>query len=415
MELIDEYEHDVEVKIPIGELFEKLEKLKNNELSDSNDDEMLLGVDEQFKVKNEHNEWIDVLGLVTKFDTMSEITFNSGGTFKAASNHMLSYDGLHTRFLKDYKVGESVKKASGKLETITSIQHIDKSERLYDLQVASDTHLYQTSDGLIHHNSIGLVNLSWNYIQMGRDVVYISLELKESKVMKRYITHSAKISPKEIPNKKMEIYNHLVKCDAKNYGRFTVHFYQPNTLTANKLELFVRNYIQKYGTVPIIVLDYAGLMIPNGKNWQGMFERDKYVSEEVRGVATLYNTVVWTADQYNRSLVLNSKINTLRGEIEIKDVTINDYVLTHSNRMAKVNVVHEIQEQECYEITLKSGKKISCSGRHMWPKVDPRKEETFENKIIDNINTSLKVGDKLWIADDNDNTFYSQTRLSSVT
>ena len=412
MTVINEFDNDVEVQLSIGELFDKLEKLKNIEFSNTSDDEYLLNVDEQFKIKNEHNEWIDVLGLVTKFDNMTELQFESGNVFKAADKHLLSYDGLHTKFLNDYNLGDKIKKSNGEYETIAKINKINNRTKLYDLQVASDTHLYQTSDGLIHHNSIGLINLSWNYIQQGKDVVYISLELKEAKIMKRYITHSAKIPTHEIPNRETDIYMHLKKCDERGYGRFTVHFYQPNTLSAMKLELFIRNYIQKYGTVPIIILDYAGLMIPNGKGWQGMFERDKYVSEELRGVCTLFNTVCWTADQYNRSVCLHSKVKTQRGEIEIKDITTDDYVLTHSQRMAKVNVVHEIQEQECYEITLKSGKKIICSGRHMWPKADPRKEETFENKIIDNINTSLKVGDKLWIKSDIDEQFYQEKGLS---
>lgn len=259
--------------------------------------------------------------------------------------------------------------------------------------------------------SIGLINLSWNYVKQGKDVIYISLELKEAKIMKRYITHATKIPTFDIPKREADIFTHLKKCDEKGYGRFTIQFYQPNSLTAIKLELFVRNYIQKYGTVPIIIVDYAGLMTPNGKGWQGMFERDKYVSEELRGVATLFDTVIWTADQYNRSVCLHSKVQTQRGEIEIKDITTNDYVLTHSQRMTKVNVVHEIQEQECYEITLKSGKTIICSGRHMWPKADPRKVESFENKIIDNINTSLKVGDKLWIESENDKSFYNEKGL----
>ena len=231
MQLIDESEDEVEVQIPIGKLFEKMEKLKNIKFSNTEDDEIILASDEQFEIKNEHNEWTPVLGLVTKFDTLKEFGFESGNTFKAASKHMLSYDGLHTKYMTEYEVGDTLKNANGEFETIASIKKIDKIERLYDLQVASDTHLYQTSDGLIHHNSIGLVNLSWNYIQQGKDVIYISLEHKESKIMKRYITHSAKISPKDIPNRKMEIFNHLKKCDDKGYGRFTVHFYQPNTLT----------------------------------------------------------------------------------------------------------------------------------------------------------------------------------------
>lgn len=239
--------------------------------------------------------------------------------------------------------------------------------------------------------SIGLINLSWNYIQQGKDVIYISLELKEAKIMKRYISHSAKIPTHEIPNKELEIYNHLKKCDERGYGRFTTHFYQPNTLTSMKLELFVRNYVQKYGTVPIIILDYAGLMIPNGKGWQGMFERDKYVSEELRGVATLFDTVVWTADQYNRCLAFGEKVETPTGIKNIEDIVIGDRVLGTNNEFRLVTFVTEPEEQEVYEITTKSGKKILVSGRHIFPK-------DVDGKMVeDNIQTTLSVGDKIYI------------------
>jgi len=238
--------------------------------------------------------------------------------------------------------------------------------------------------------SIGLINLAWNYIQMKRDVIYISLELKEEKIMKRYITHSTKIPTHQIEKSEMEIYNHLKKCDNKGYGRFTVHFYQPNTLSAMKLELFVRNYLQKYNTVPIIILDYAGLMTPNGKNWQGMFEKDKYVSEELRAVATLFDTIVWTADQYNRCLAFGEKVTTPSGKINIEEINVGDKVLGTNNEFRTVTAVTEPEEQEVYEITLKSGKTIKVSGRHIFPKV------LDDGKIVEDcIMASLKVGDKL--------------------
>lgn len=240
--------------------------------------------------------------------------------------------------------------------------------------------------------SIGLINLSWNYIQQGKDVIYISLELKEAKIIKRYITHSAKIPTYDIPNKEMEIYNHIKKCDEKGYGRFTVHFYQPNTLSAMKLELFVRNYIQKYGTVPIIILDYAGLMIPNGKGWQGMFERDKYVSEELRGVATLFDTVIWTADQYNRCIAFGAEVQTPNGLKKIENVVVGDKVLGTNNEYRIVTAVTEPEEQEVYEITTKSGKTILVSERHLFPK-------DINGKMIEDcIQSGLCVGDKIYIS-----------------
>ena len=239
--------------------------------------------------------------------------------------------------------------------------------------------------------SIGLINLSWNYIQQGKDVVYISLELKETKIMKRYITHSAKIPTYEIPKKEFEIYNHIKECEKRGYGRFTVQFYQPNTLSAIKLELFVRNYIQKYGTVPILIVDYAGLMIPNGKGWQGMFERDKYVSEELRGVATLFDTVVWTADQYNRCIAFGEQIETPEGKKNIEDVVVGDLVLGTNNEFRTVLAVTEPEEQEVYEITTKSGKKILVSERHIIPK------EVNDRVLEDCIACSLKVGDMIYV------------------
>jgi len=240
--------------------------------------------------------------------------------------------------------------------------------------------------------SVGLVNLAWNYVKMGRDVIYISLELKEEKIMKRYICHSAKIPVSQIEHSEMEIFNHLKKCDARGYGRFTTHFYQPNTLSAMKLELFVRNYIQMYNNVPIIVLDYAGLMTPNGKSWQGMFERDKYVSEELRGVATLFDTIVWTADQFNRCIAFGEKVETPDGMKNIEDVIVGDLVLGKNNEWRSVTAISEPEDQEVYEITLKSGKSIKVSGRHLFPKDVDGKE------VEDSINCSLKVGDKLYVA-----------------
>ncbi len=266
----------------------------------------------------------------------------------------------------------------------------DNVDTLLDggVTVPSLNYLFAKSGG---GKSIGLINLSWNYVKQGKDVIYISLELKEAKIMKRYITHSTKIPTHEIPNRELDIYNHLKKCEDRGYGRFTVHFYQPNTLSSMKLELFVRNYIQKYGTVPIIIVDYAGLMIPNGKGWQGMFERDKYVSEELRGVATLFDTITWTADQYNRCVAFGEKVETPQGMKNIEEVKIGDLVLGTKNEFRNVLNVTEPEDQEVYEITTKSGKSIRVSARHIFPK------EVNDRIIEDNIACSLSVGDMIYI------------------
>ena len=50
------------------------------------------------------------------------------------------------------------------------------------------------------------------------------------------------------------------------------------------------------------MVDYGGLMLPNNFHPQmASFEKDKAISEELRGIATMFNTVVWTVEQFNRT------------------------------------------------------------------------------------------------------------------
>jgi len=380
---------EIEIEIEIGELFERFETYKSMQFS--NEDEYIIPEEDVFQIKDEHNDWINVNGLVTKSDSTITLHFDNLDKQTYATKHLLSYDRLHTKYVDEYRVGDIILDANKKVHIITKIERDEATQKLYDLQVQSDTHLFQSANGLVHHNSVGLINLAWNYVKMGKDVIYISLELKEEKIMKRYICHSAGIPVKNIPESEMEIYNHLKKCDSRGYGRFTTHFYQPNTLSSMKLELFVRNYVQMYGVVPIIVLDYAGLMTPNGKSWQGMFEKDKYVSEELRGVATLFDTVVWTADQFNRCCFIEELVETPCGQREIGALVVGDKVLGTNGDWRTVLEVTEPEELEVYEITLKSGKTIKVSERHIFPK------DVNGKMVEDNIMTSLKVGDKLYV------------------
>jgi len=237
--------------------------------------------------------------------------------------------------------------------------------------------------------SVGLINLSWNYVQMNEDVLYISLELKEEKILKRYFTHAAKIKYYEFKDKEIELLKFVKK--HKKLGRFTVQFHQPNSLNSMKLELIIRQYIQKYDKKPVVIVDYAGLMIPNSKKWEGLFEKDKYISEELRGVALLYDIVIWSADQYNRCIYVNEKvINDKNEQISIKDIKIGDKILG-KNGYVIVKAKTKPKKQRTFKITLEDGRSIIVSENHMFPK------DVNGKIIMDNVANTLKKGDYLYV------------------
>ena len=242
--------------------------------------------------------------------------------------------------------------------------------------------------------SVALTNLADLYMKMGHDVVYVSLELKEQKIIKRFLSIATGIPQYELKERLAEIKMKMKEWKEKGYGKFTVQFFNPNTLNALKLELYIRNYIARYKKTPIIIVDYIDLMTPNRRNWQGLFEKDKFVSEELRGVAMMFDTVVWTATQFNRCVDINSNVVTKDGTKKIKDVEAGEYVLGSNNEWRMVKNKSLIEKQKVYKIRTKKGKEIVVSGRHLMPVVK-------NGKIVyKSVYNSLNEGDKLIVLKD---------------
>lgn len=148
--------------------------------------------------------------------------------------------------------------------------------------------------------SLSLINLSRSCIEQGYDVLYITLELDEVTILKRYYQHAYKIN--KMDGHKEVIRDGLIKDVKNNKGEFSTEYFQPGVLTPHRLETLLRKYTQKKRKTPIIMLDYAGLMKPNDFYPQmPSFEKDKAISEEVRGIASMFDTVIWTVEQFNRT------------------------------------------------------------------------------------------------------------------
>jgi hypothetical protein len=113
----------------------------------------------------------------------------------------------------------------------------------------------------------------------------------------------------------------------------------------------------------------------------------KSVSEELRGLGVENNIPILSSVQFNRCLGLDTIVTKKDDQkIQIKDVKVGDEILSHSGYVT-VDEVYPIETQEVYEITTKSGKKIVCSDRHIFPTTEGEK----------NILSGLTIGDKLFV------------------
>lgn len=157
--------------------------------------------------------------------------------------------------------------------------------------------------------SLFLQNLCINWAMQGLDVVYFTLELSEALVSMRTYAMLSGFSTKEVWNdpENTELY---IKYHTKNYGNIQIKYMtSPST---NELRSFLKEYEISRGKKPDgIAVDYLDIMRPNDKriNPSDMFIKDKYVTEELRGMANDLNLLCGTASQLNRSAINDQEID----------------------------------------------------------------------------------------------------------
>jgi archaellum biogenesis ATPase FlaH len=152
--------------------------------------------------------------------------------------------------------------------------------------------------------SLFLQNLAINWALAGLNTCYISFELSEALVAMRMdamVTGipTRKVFP-EIDNVEMK-----VKMVAKKAGSLQIK-YLPSGSTVLDIRAYVKELELKNKTkIDCILIDYLDLMMPKSKRVSpaDLFIKDKYVSEELRNLATERNFLMVTASQLNRASV----------------------------------------------------------------------------------------------------------------
>jgi replicative DNA helicase len=151
--------------------------------------------------------------------------------------------------------------------------------------------------------SMAMANLCVNMMKQKKTCLYISLELSESMVSKRFDSMFTGISQSEWQYKSNDIVNTLETIKSE-YGALHIKYMPPETKT-NEIKAYLKEFELTHGYVPdVIAVDYLDLMAPNQHvSSDNVFLKDKLVSEQLRGIANEYNTFMLTASQLNRSAV----------------------------------------------------------------------------------------------------------------
>lgn len=172
-------------------------------------------------------------------------------------------------------------------------------------------HIFAAPSGV--GKSLTMSNIGLNLCQQGLNGVYITLELSEALVSKRHDSMVTGISQKEILKNITETAIKVRKAKEDGYGGMTIKYMPPNATTSAHLKAYLKEYQLVHGRTPdFLIVDYLDLMGSMEKvTAENVFVKDKYVSEELRSIASEYNLILITASQLNRGAQLIENLEEL--------------------------------------------------------------------------------------------------------
>ncbi len=154
--------------------------------------------------------------------------------------------------------------------------------------------------------SLALCHLSSSYINQGKNVLYISMELSEERVSERIDANVLNVSLTDLKSLPRDLYEKkIASLKQKTNGKLIVKEYPTASASTVHFRSLLNELNLKKGFVPdVIMIDYlnicASARIKPG-NGVNSYTYIKAIAEELRGLAVEYNVPIWSATQSTRS------------------------------------------------------------------------------------------------------------------
>jgi hypothetical protein len=288
------------------------------------------------------NGWVNIegIGKTIEYDEWEIIT-SGGRNLICADKHILyRCDNIdfYTKkcdlteiFCESLELGDFVMTQDGP-EQIMDISKNGKKSNMYDLQLSEGSNKQYYTNGFLSHNSLWMQNFAVKSANMGHNVLYITLEMSERKVMKRlgamrlhipindYDTLS---KDTEMIKKKIAALSRSEGGDLfeKNVGKIITKFWAAGTATIQDFD----NYIQKLKEkkdikIDMIIVDYITLVATvKGAMADNLYTKGKSLAEGLRAIGSKWSCPVITGVQVAKD-AWNSSDITLESVPESKAI-----------------------------------------------------------------------------------------------
>lgn len=155
--------------------------------------------------------------------------------------------------------------------------------------------------------SLGLCSLAADYLQTGKNVLYISMEMAEEVCAKRIDANLLDVSLDDIDDGCVSYSEYKGKMEkwrnSNTLGRLIIKQYPTGGASANTFRALLNELKLKKNFIPdIIMIDYLGICASCRirQYTENSYTLVKAIAEELRALAVESETVLWTAAQVGR-------------------------------------------------------------------------------------------------------------------
>jgi hypothetical protein len=270
-----------------------------------------------------------------------------------ADTHIVFDENFKEVFVKDLKPNDKIITKNG-LESIISCYKTDLSSNMYDLQLEDENHRFYSND-ILSHNSMWLHNIAVNGANAGSNVLIITLEMANRKVMKRLGSMRLKINSDEYDEKskdpifmKQKLNNLKSQStvgslfDAKP-GKIFVKKYSTSDCTVTDIDNYIKKFEEvKRLKVDMVIVDYINIMsIEKGFEIANMlYLKGKHLAEGLRMIADKYECVLITATQIDKAVwgASDIKLGDIPESKAIADTADSVWGIIRNPEMKKNNI-----------------------------------------------------------------------------
>ncbi len=266
------------------------------------------------------NGWVDIegIGKTIEYDEWYIITSGDKDLICADKHILYRCDNidfyskrcdLTEIYCEDLKIGDHIMTKDGP-EEILHFELTGEKSHMYDLQLSECSNKQYYTNDILSHNSLWMQNFAVKSADSGYNVLYITLEMSERKVIKRLGSMRLKIPINEYDNTSKDIdlirsrISNLSKIREgelfdKKIGKIITKFWAAGTVTVNEFDNYIQRLKEKRDIkIDLIIVDYITLMAPvKGIGADNLYTKGKQLAEGLRALGAKYSCPVITGVQ----------------------------------------------------------------------------------------------------------------------